>query len=322
MVDAGADRSPLQRWTDALTVGSFRTGSALAGLLPGFVAEGLAAPIGLGANFANPERRAMVERHMRRVNPTWPNARIRRAVQGAFDSYTRYWIENLRLPSLPPRTIDAGLRLTGFSHVEDALERGTGVILALPHLGGWEWAGRWLADVGHRTTVVVERLDPPELFDWFVRWRSELGMTVVPLGPQAGSAVLGALRKNEIVCLLSDRDIQGGGIEVEFFGERTTLPAGPATLGLRTGAPIVPVGVYFTRQVNGHHAVVRPPLDATRNGSLRADVARVTQALARELEYLIRRAPEQWHLFQPNWPSDPGYPHRAPSAAAATTPRR
>jgi len=29
--------------------------------------------------------------------------------------------------------------------------------------------------------------------------------------------------------------------------------------------------------------------------------------LARELEFLIRRAPDQWHLFQPNWPSDPGY---------------
>jgi KDO2-lipid IV(A) lauroyltransferase len=46
---------------------------------------------------------------------------------------------------------------------------------------------------------------------------------------------------------------------------------------------------------------------ARRGEGLRDDVARVTQALARELEFLIRRAPEQWHLFQPNWPSDPGY---------------
>ncbi|MET0323866.1 MAG: lipid A biosynthesis acyltransferase, partial [Ilumatobacteraceae bacterium] len=94
-----------------------------------------------------------------------------------------------------------------------------------------------------------------------------------------------------------------------FFGERTTLPAGPATLGLRAGAPILPVAVYFTRRVNGHHAIVRPPLDTERRGKLREDVARLTQDLAHELEYLIRRAPEQWHLFQPNWPSDPGYRH-------------
>src|SRR5262245_22195202 len=168
----------------------------------------------------------MVERHMRRVNPTWPNARIRQAVQGAFDSYSRYWIESLRLPSLSARTIAAGHRLTGFSHITNALEAGKGVILGLPHLGGWEWAGRWLSDEGFRVTVVVERLDPPELFDWFVELREELGMTVVPLGPAAGTAVLRALRDNEIVCLLCDRDLQGGGIEVEFFGERTSLPAG------------------------------------------------------------------------------------------------
>ena len=43
------------------------------------------------------------------------------------------------------------------------------------------------------------------------------------------------------------------------------------------------------------------------NGSLRDDVQRITQLLAIELEALIRAAPEQWHLFQPNWPSDPGY---------------
>jgi lauroyl/myristoyl acyltransferase len=307
MTDPGARRGPFQRWSDAMTVGTYRTGAAIARYLPSVVADGLAPPIGMTASFANAERRAIVERHMRRVNPTWPNVKIRAAVQGAFDSYTRYWIESLRLPSLTPRVVDAGMRLTGFSHVTDALERGTGAILALPHLGGWEWAGRWLGDVGHRTTVVVERLDPPELFDWFVDLRRALGMTVVPLGPSAATAVLKALRDNEIVCLRSDRDIQGGGIDVEFFGERTTLPAGPATLGIRAGAPVIPVGVYFTRQVNGHHAIVRPPIPMERQGSLREDVARVTQALARDLEYLIRRAPEQWHLFQPNWPSDPGY---------------
>ena len=54
--------------------------------------------------------------------------------------------------------------------------------------------------------------------------------------------------------------------------------------------------------------MVRPALPTQRSGEgLRADVHRVTQILATELEYLIRRAPEQWHLFQPNWPSDPGY---------------
>jgi len=66
--------------------------------------------------------------------------------------------------------------------------------------------------------------------------------------------------------------------------------------------------VYFTDRTDGHLGVVRPALDTTRSGGrLRADVERVTQDLAVELEHLIRRSPYQWHLFQPNWPSDPGY---------------
>ena len=122
---------------------------------------------------------------------------------------------------------------------------GTGVILALPHLGGWEWAGRWIADCGIPITVVVEPLEPPELFEWFADFRRSLGMDVVPLGPGAASAAIKAVKANGVLCLLCDRDIGGGGVEVEFFGERTTLPAGPATLALRTGAPVLPTAVYF-----------------------------------------------------------------------------
>ena len=297
------------RLAAAMTVGGFRAGVTAAKLTPGLVANGLASPIGLTASFANRERRAMIERHLRRINPSWGPRRLRGAVQAAFDSYARYWIESMRLPGLPAHVVEAGLETDGYEHVVAGLEQGRGVILALPHLGGWEWAGRWLADSGNRVTVVVEQVEPPELFDWFKRLRSKLGMTVVALGHDAGRAILQALGDNEIVCLLSDRYIAGGGVDVEFFGERTTLPGGPATLALRTGAPILPTAVYYTHRPHGHLGVVRPPLPVERRGTLRQDVARVTQDLADELEYLIRRAPEQWHCFQPNWPSDPGYPH-------------
>jgi KDO2-lipid IV(A) lauroyltransferase len=177
------------------------------------------------------------------------------------------------------------------------------VILALPHLGGWEWAGFWVAAVRKRPiSVVVEALDPPELFEWFVELRTSFGMNVIPLGTDAGTRVVRALKENHVVALLSDRDIGGGGIDVEFFGERTTLPGGPATLALRTGATLLPSAVYFRGR--GHLGVCRPALPAERRASLREDVTRITQQLAHELEALIRVAPEQWHLMQPNWPSD------------------
>jgi KDO2-lipid IV(A) lauroyltransferase len=265
-------------------------------------------PFGTGASLASPQRREMIERHLRRADPTLRGLRLRQASREAFDYYARYWIESLRLPTMSRLTVARGLRVEGFEHLESALDAGRGALLTIPHLGGWEWAGRWIADRGRDITVVVERIEPPELFDWFVDLRSKLGMNVVGLGPEAASAVARALADNHIVCLLSDRDIQRTGPEVEFFGERTTLPAGPAVLALRTGAPILPTAIYFTDRIDGHVGRVRPPLNVERTEArLRDDVQRVTQMIAEELEILIRRAPSQWHLFLPNWPSDPGY---------------
>jgi phosphatidylinositol dimannoside acyltransferase len=298
----------MSRIGDFVTTSSYRLGALTAQTMPALVASSLATPFGVGANVASPQRRAMIERHLRRVDPSLDGLRLRRGVQQAFDSYARYWLESFRLPRLSKRTVAAGFQEDGYHHIVNGLADGNGVIVALPHLGGWEWAGRWIADRGHPITVVVERIEPPELFEWFVDLRSDLGMTVVPLGSDAAATVMTALRNNHIVCLVSDRDLMGGGPEVDFFGERTTLPGGAATLALRSGAPIVPTGVYFTDRVDGHFAWVRPPIPVERSeGRLRDDVARITQTVADELEILIRREPFQWHLFQPNWPTDPGY---------------
>jgi KDO2-lipid IV(A) lauroyltransferase len=303
-----AERSA--RLSDLVAVGSYRTGSVAARLVPGFASRSLTAPLGLGATVLNPARRAMVSRHLQRADPSLGGAALRRAIAEVFDSSARYWMESFRLPHLSARHVDRNLTTEGYrEYLLPALEAGRGAILALPHLGGWEWAGRWLADQGRPITAVVERLEPPELFEWFAKLRSDLGMNVVPLGSDATTEIVAALGRNEVVCLLSDRDLQRSGVEVEFFGETTTLPAGPAVLSLRTGAPILPTAVYFAdRRSDRHLGVVRPPLDTARSDAgFRADVARVTQLVADELEVLIAKAPAQWHLFQPNWPSDPGY---------------
>lgn len=292
---------------DSFTVGGYRLASILAQLTPGPFAYATARLIGYTASASLQSRRDIIERHIRRVRPDIGKRELRTAVQGAFDSYARYYVESFRLPGLPREVVDNSFTLDGFDNVLAGLAGGKGVILALPHLGGWEWAGRWLADQRHPITVVVEALEPPELFEWFTNLRSKLGMNVIPLGDGVAGEILTALKNNHVVCLLCDRDLRGDGVPVEFFGETTTLPGGPVTLALRSGAPLIPVGVYFTDRYNGHHAVVRPPLRLERKGRLRADVEAGTQLLATELEGLIRRAPEQWHMFQPNWPSDPGY---------------
>lgn len=283
---------------------TYRAGAAVATRLPSSVMGPLERAGAKAAARVTPERRFLVRRHLQRVvGRQLRGAALDRRVDAAFAAYARYWVDSSRIPSLTDAEIDTGFSYEGFEHIENGFSAGVGPILALPHLGGWEWAGRWLnARPGYEVTVVVERQDPPELFDWMVDYREAFGMHVIPLGPDAAKSVIRALNANHVVCLLCDRDIEGNGVEVDFFGETTTMPAGPATLALRTGAHIVPVGVY---QLDGrHHAVVRPPVPAPREGRLRDDVQATTQRLAGDLEVLIRAKPEQWHLMQPNWPSD------------------
>lgn len=281
----------------------YRAASALAQIVPGPAIGTVSNGLGRIGSVLMADRRAMVERHQRRVDPGATDAEIGRRVRGAFASYARYWVESFRLPGTARSDLERQWSIEGYEHVEAGLTAGRGVILALPHLGGWEWAAFWLTEVqGLPVTAVAEVVEPPELAEWFIRLRRQFGLDIVALGPDAGPRVARALKANQIVCLLCDRDVAGGGVDVEFFGERTTLPAGPATLAARSGAPLLPTATYFDGK--SHLGLVRAPVDTARQGKLRTDVARITQDLAHELEGLIRRAPDQWHLMQPNWPSD------------------
>jgi KDO2-lipid IV(A) lauroyltransferase len=257
-------------------------------------------------------RRAQVERNLRRIHgPDYGGAALRRDVAATFDSYGRYFYELFRLSTLTPEWINEHFHCTGIEHVWAGVDEGKGAVLALPHLGNWDFAGAWLALQGFTVTVVAEPVDPPELFEWFVETRSRLGMRVIPLSRSAGTDVLRAVRANEVVCLLADRDLTGDGVAVEFFGERTTLPGGPAMTALRGGTPLLPVGCYFMAH-GDCRADIRAPLDTSRSraagtartGRLRDDLRRVTQDLAHAYEDLIRVEPTHWHLLQPNWPSD------------------
>ncbi len=296
-----------------MAVQAFRAGRVVAARLPSPVARGVAEAAGvavsrrpLGRDWDR--RRLMVARHLARVlgagAPPVGSRRMGRMVDQAIASYARYWAESLRIPGLSTEELNAGITYDGYERIAAGREAGRGTILVLPHLGGWEWAGTQLAAIGHPVSVVVERLEPPDLFEWFVAFREKLGMHVIPVGPSAATECAAALADNHLLCLLSDRLVAGSGVEVDFFGEKTLLPAGPAILALRTGAVLLPAAVYFEPRTDAHLGVVLPALDTVRRDGLRADVQRVTQDVATAFETLVRRAPTQWHLMQPNWPSD------------------
>ena len=282
----------------------YKLAALLSRKLPKRIGLSVASFLGYVIARIDKKRRDQVIRNANRLSDSELSRKeLKDFVDKTFESYAHYWVNTFRLVDMTKEELGSTFTHDGWELIETALKKDSGVILVLPHLGAWDWGGLWISKIkGVSVSAVVEPLEPPELFEWFKRSRNALGMDIIPLGSDAGSQILKAISDKQLIVLVSDRDVGGSSVEVEFFGEKTLLPAGPATLALRTGATLLPVAIY--NKEDGCHGVVRPAIPLERKGKFRSDVKRITQTIADEMELLIRKAPEQWHLMQPNWPSD------------------
>jgi lauroyl/myristoyl acyltransferase len=237
---------------------------------------------------------------------------IRELSRAGLRSYFRYWMEVFRLPATSKERIVSGMHITGAEAIYDNVARGRGIVLALPHMGNWDHAGAWLVHVGYPFTTVAERLRPESLAERFFAFRRSLGMEVLPhdAGPGRNFGVLAQrLRAGRPICLVADRDLAATGVEVEFFGARTRMAAGPALLALQTGAPLHPATLWFEGRdwgVRIHDEVPVPP-----EGSRQERVAAMTQAMADAFAEGVAAHPVDWHMLQPLWLDDLPPRHRA-----------
>lgn len=265
---------------------------------------------GAGALYASrgggPEQ---LRKNLARVLGTTPERVPNSLMRAALASYARYWREAFRLPSMDLAKVAARLDkvFIGAEHFAAAHAAGRGAVMALPHSGNWDMAGVWLAQNYGTFTTVAERLKPESLYDRFIEFRESLGFEVLPAtgGDRPPMEVLAErLRANVFVCLMADRDLSRSGVPVQFFGEPTRLPAGPAKLAIETGAPLHPAHVHY----DGEDCVVQID-DAIDTSS--GDIGRITQALADRFAINIAAHPQDWHMLQPLWLADLSEKRRA-----------
>lgn len=230
------------------------------------------------------------------------DARVRRSTHEAFRLYARYWFDAFHLGALDAEALGARIEMYGREHIDAALARGRGCLIAVPHLGNWDAGGRFLAVNGYRIAAVAEQLRPARLAALFHRHREALGLRIVPLDDPhtVRGEIERLLAENWIVALLADRALSSRGIAVEMFGARRAIAVGPALLSLATHAPLLVAAAH--QSPTGWRIEVSPPLAAERCGDRRADVAALARLVAVGLERAIARRPADWHLFQPAWP--------------------
>ncbi|HEV3234249.1 MAG TPA: lysophospholipid acyltransferase family protein [Candidatus Dormibacteraeota bacterium] len=284
------------------TAVGFRVGNALVSRTPAPLRYGAARLFGSVAYLAGRgTRRQALENYAGVVHQPMSSSLVRRTARESMVGYAKLLADFMLLPSLRPEQIDAMVEWDGYQNIELAMAQERGVIVVTPHFGNWDIAAAAAARRGLPLTAVTEHFGNDGLNQEVVAARERIGMKVVPLSVSAGKAVLTALRHGELVALVCDLPPkEGRTLTVRVCGQDAVVPAGPATLALRTGAPVVPI-MCHRRADNRYLLEVQAPIDFEPSGDDDRDEVALAQAIMDRFEPTLLAAPEQWYLYSPMW---------------------
>jgi KDO2-lipid IV(A) lauroyltransferase len=293
---------------DAAAVAAYRGGWRAVRFLPDAAAYRLFDQIADTAWRRQTKGARRLRANLARVVPDVDDATLDQLTRDGLRSYFRYWCDAFRLPDWTAERINR-LEVHAEHVLRDALATGHGAVGALPHIGNWDHAGAWVTSHGMAVTTVAERLEPEAVYRQFLEFREGLGMTIYPLtggDVDVMTRLAEHVAGNDFVPLLADRDLTARGIPVTFFGEEASMPAGPAALALRTGAPLIPVTTWFEGTGPDHALVLQfeTPVSVPVVGTDREKAAVMTQHLADVFALRIAEHPTDWHMLQKLFTAD------------------
>ncbi len=227
---------------------------------------------------------------------------VERLVFSTFRMFGYNWCDVMLMMRQRGNKLQAMIgRRSNSSPLDQALAAGTGAILVSPHLGNWELGGLGLADLGYKINVLTFREPDEKVNDLREAVRRERGIQFIYVdrhdtSPLAIIEAVNALRRNEVLALLGERDGSSHTIRMDFFGIPTDIPVGPAYLAIASGAPVIPV---FVPMEKGGYATLMDEAIYFKGGhgqhsqTIRSGMERLVAVF----ESAISRYPDQWYNF-------------------------
>jgi phosphatidylinositol dimannoside acyltransferase len=286
---------------EKLAIYGYRAGAWLMGHLPVPVARGLVS-FALQASFVLwPKKRGYVNDNFAHILGRPPGSlEVKRKALAAYRSYARYVVELMRLPRLSNDQAAALVDTSTLLPLEAYWKAsGKGLILTSAHIGNLEGVARGIARHGWPISSLGDDTSFPELFEHLREQRRQWGVNLIPW--RNLRETYGVLKRNEILALVIDWGYRADDIPVRMFGAWTTLPAGPAALAAKTGAPIVHIAIRRSPDRRSFQVTHGDPIEVRSSDPV--ELQRATQAIADALAATIAAAPEQWYSFKPLWPS-------------------
>lgn len=211
---------------------------------------------------------------------------LEKLTKNAMRSYMRYWCDTFRFPDWNRVRISQSVKLINSHLLTDPLDRGEGVVVALPHAGNWDHAAAYFLDLGYKVVTVAERLKPEKLFQAFLKYREDIGLEILSTDMRTIPALIERAKSGFIIALVADRDLSSKGVEVNFFNGNAKMPAGPVVVAEEAGVDLVGAYIGFTE--TGIVITFKK-------------LEKKVQAQADFFENEIRKNPVDWHMLQRIW---------------------
>ena len=283
---------------DSLSALAYFAGWRIVRTLPEKTAYKLFSFIGRRAVRANGKSVQRLRSNLFRVKPELSQSELNDLVSRSFDSYMRYWCDTFRIQDWSVERIQRSVTLNNGHLLIDAVQTGKGVVVALPHSGNWDHAGAYFCSIGLPLVTVAERLKPEALFQKFLEYRTSMGFEVLSLDSRSFVTLMKRAREKRLIALVADRDLSRSGVDVEFFGHPSRMPAGPALLAIKTEIPLVVAHVsYMPIGIHIDFTEVQIPTEGSESEKISATV----QACADLFAKGIAQHPEDWHMLQRIW---------------------
>jgi len=244
----------------------------------------------------NGRMRRITEENIQRCLPEWDAASRTKLARDSLIETGKTITETGPIWRWPRERVERLVRdIVGWEHMEAALARGKGVIMLGPHLGAWELGGL-LTATRTPTTILYRPPREPALETLMTEARSRFGARLVPADMKGVRALLGALRRGELVAILPDQEPSfGQGSFAPFFGHPAHTLTLVRTLLRRTGAGVLFAHAERLPDGEGFRFHYLPADELVPDNGLAADdeTAALT-ALNLGVERLVRRCPEQY----------------------------
>jgi lauroyl/myristoyl acyltransferase len=222
-----------------------------------------------------------------------------RDARKVFINFMRVYGDILNIPNMSKSYIKSMIRVDGFNYFKEELDKGKGIILVSPHVGGMELAGIYLTGLGLPLYSVAETKGPGvNFFRFYNRYRAHFGNKLLPLESRTlPFKLIRVLRGNKIAVLIGDRDLMDSGETSIFFNREASIPKGTAFLSKKTGAPVL-VGVIALDPASPRYlgTVFKPLYPEDFDSS-----DKMLKAIISLMEEGIKMYPFQWFVFQRIW---------------------